>query len=167
MIRYCAHCGTELRARPPVECAACHAWTWVDAKPSASAVIVREGGFLAVRRAHEPAAGQWDIPGGFCDGAEHPEGAAIRETHEETGLHVSLGPLIGLYLGEYTYRGDRAATLNAYYLAQLTDPDAVPRLTDETAAVQWLDLHDPPALAFDHQKQMITDAAAASADWAH
>lgn len=94
MIRFCAYCAARLPAAPPVECAACQTTTWTNAKPTASTVLLNAGRFLTVQRAREPAAGRWDLPG-FCDGAEHPADAAIRETFEEIGLHVRLGPLIG------------------------------------------------------------------------
>ena len=47
---------------------------------------MREGKVLLLRRAMEPYEGYWDVPGGFCDAAEHPMRAAERELAEELGL---------------------------------------------------------------------------------
>jgi len=58
------------------------------------AVIVREGKVLLVRRKHEPLAGQWSLPGGAVEVGETLEACLVREMLEETGLEVSVGPVI-------------------------------------------------------------------------
>ncbi|HEX4813434.1 MAG TPA: NUDIX hydrolase [Nonomuraea sp.] len=35
----------------------------------------------------------WDIPGGHVEPGEHPAAAAVRELHEETGLHLPVTAL--------------------------------------------------------------------------
>lgn len=160
MIRFCGHCAAALPGPPPVDCEHCGRTTFLNAKPSASAVVLHRNRFLAVRRRHEPAAGRWDLPGGFCDGPEHPADTAVREVLEETGLRVELGPLLGLYTGDYAYQGDTAPTVNAYYLAHLHRPDQELRTTEETTDVDWFDLHTPPPMAFEHQKHVLHDADA-------
>ncbi len=44
------------------------------------------GRILLVRRGHEPAMGQWSIPGGRVEAGESHEQAVVRELHEETAL---------------------------------------------------------------------------------
>src|SRR5260370_42304507 len=44
-------------------------------------------------RAHR---GQWALPGGRCDEGETPGIAALRELHEELGLGLTRGDVLGL-----------------------------------------------------------------------
>ena len=58
--------------------------------------IVRRGDeLLLIRRGHEPAAGEWSVPGGRVEPGEMLMEAVTRELHEETGLHGVCGPLVG------------------------------------------------------------------------
>lgn len=159
MTRFCPRCGAELGQAPPVDCPGCGHPVYDNARPCAGAVVVDRGRFLAIRRAREPAAGYWDIPGGFCDERELPAAAAVREVLEETGYPVELGPLIGLYLDDYEFRGDTISTLNVYYLASVTGRRR-PVADDEASEIDWLPLRDPPTLAFPHEVLAVRDAAA-------
>lgn len=60
------------------------------------AVVVHEGRVLLVQRGHEPAKGQWSLPGGLIDVGESLREAVIREVREETGLIVEPVELIEL-----------------------------------------------------------------------
>lgn len=53
------------------------------------------GRLLLVKRAHEPEKGKWSLPGGRVEQSESDHSAVRREVHEETGLSVTVGPLIG------------------------------------------------------------------------
>ena len=158
--RHCAYCGARLAGRPPVLCGNCQARTYCNAKPAGGAVIVDGGRYLAVRRAVAPAAGRWGLPGGFCEGAEHPADAALREIREETGLQVILDGLIGLYLDTYLYQGEDAPTLNAYYLATLQPSPQRLVASDDAAEAAWFELDRPPELAFTHLSAVLHDAQA-------
>jgi 8-oxo-dGTP diphosphatase len=58
------------------------------------AVIVGDGRVVLVRRAHEPLKNEWSLPGGAVEVGETLAAAVVREVREETGLSVSVGPVI-------------------------------------------------------------------------
>jgi len=58
------------------------------------AVIVEGGRVVLVRRAAEPMAGQWSIPGGLLELGETLRAGAEREALEETGLQVEAGEVL-------------------------------------------------------------------------
>jgi ADP-ribose pyrophosphatase YjhB (NUDIX family) len=104
-----------------------------NAKPTAGALIVREGKVLLGRRAVEPFLGWWDIPGGFLDPWEHPADGVVREVREETGLIVLPGELLSVIVDTYGDGGDY--TLNFYYLA--ANVAGEPRPADDVAELGW------------------------------
>ncbi|MER5391714.1 NUDIX domain-containing protein [Saccharopolyspora sp. NPDC002686] len=53
------------------------------------------GRLLLVKRAHEPDAGKWSLPGGKVEQGESDHSAVQREVLEETGLSVTVGELVG------------------------------------------------------------------------
>jgi 8-oxo-dGTP diphosphatase len=54
-----------------------------------------KGRLLLIQRAHDPGRGLWSVPGGRVEPGEDDEAALIREMHEETGLAVRPGALVG------------------------------------------------------------------------
>ncbi len=62
------------------------------------AFIVRDDGrILMVRRAHDPGAGEWSIPGGAIELGETSVEAVKREVREEVGIGISDPKLIDIY----------------------------------------------------------------------
>ncbi len=61
------------------------------------AVIVQDGRAVIVRRAGEPLAGEWSVPGGVLELGETLRQGAVREAHEETGLRVEAGELLDVF----------------------------------------------------------------------
>ncbi|MFC4082349.1 NUDIX domain-containing protein [Amycolatopsis samaneae] len=103
-----------------------------------------QGRLLLVKRAHEPDAGLWTIPGGKVEPGETDEQALVRELLEETGLEVTLRAHVGsVTRGRYDIHdyacevvggtltpGDDAADARWADLADLTSLNATNRLLD-------------------------------------
>ena len=64
--------------------------------PCVGGIVHDEGHrLLLIRRANDPGRGLWSLPGGRVETGETDQQAVVREMHEETGLLVEPGPLIG------------------------------------------------------------------------
>ncbi|MFF0066788.1 NUDIX hydrolase [Streptomyces sp. NPDC005279] len=93
----------------------------------AGAVVREDGRLLAIRRADN---GTWELPGGVLELSESPEAGVRREVLEETGIHVEVGELSGVY--KNTGRGIVALVFRC-------KPSAgTERTSDESTAVAWL-----------------------------
>lgn len=61
------------------------------------AVCTWQDQFLLCRRAIEPSYGKWTFPAGFMELDETVAEGAAREAHEEAGVNVEIGDVIGIY----------------------------------------------------------------------
>lgn len=101
---FCAACGRRLverfvaeEARERLVCGACGEIRYVNPLLVAGTIPVAGGRVWLLRRAIEPRYGAWTFPAGYMELGETVEEAAIRETSEELGVAVSLGPLLNVY----------------------------------------------------------------------
>ncbi len=122
--RFCAHCGHAITRRVPEGdnrerdcCDACGSIHYVNPRPVVGTIPVWNGEILLCRRAIEPRHGFWTVPAGFMEGGETTAEGAIRETLEEAGARVDLGPLFTMI--------DVPAVeqVHLFYRAQLRDID--------------------------------------------
>lgn len=60
-------------------------------------VVIKEGKILMIKRAFEPGAGKWSIPGGMVELGESLSEACAREVEEETGIEVEVLELINVF----------------------------------------------------------------------
>ena len=86
-------------------------------------------------RAHR---GQWALPGGRCDEGETPATAALRELHEELGLELGTGDVLGL-LDDYPTRSGYLITPVVVWAAKGAVISPNP---EEVASVHRIGLHD-------------------------
>ncbi|RPK51058.1 CTP pyrophosphohydrolase [Streptomyces sp. ADI92-24] len=95
---------------------------------SVAGVVVREDGrLLSIRRADN---GTWELPGGVLELDETPEAGVVREVLEETGIHVEVDELTGVY--KNTTRGIVALVFRC------KPSGGTERTTAESVAVEWL-----------------------------
>jgi 8-oxo-dGTP diphosphatase len=112
------------------------------------AVVTREADprVLLIKRAKDPFAGTWALPGGFVDENERLIDAAKRELVEETGVTVTDLEL--LCAAGDPGRDPRGWTVSVVYFARVEVLDA--KGADDADAAEWFRLDQLPPLAFDH-----------------
>ena len=137
-----------------LECERCRRPEYLNSKPCAEALVVRDGSVLLVKRNIEPFRGYWDIPGGFLEDGEQPEDGVRREVLEEAGLDVRVLSLLGVY-GEAYPGPEKINTLTFTYIAE---PLGEPKALDESEEVRFFPADRiPERLAFDHARRAIGD----------
>jgi ADP-ribose pyrophosphatase YjhB (NUDIX family) len=122
--------------------------TYLDPKVAVAVLIESDGKVLLGRRGeHTRQPGRWSFPSGFVERGEVVEDAARRETLEETGLAVTLGPVLTVIssLGE-------TVVLVVY---PAIDATGTPTAADDLIEVRWFPFDALPELAFPHDAGII------------
>lgn len=103
-----------------------------------SAVIIRGGEFLLVRRARPPMQGLFTLPGGGVESGESLVEAVRREVREETGLTIEPGALAGtreVIARDDAGRVERHFVILAFAARWIAGE---PRLNEELAEARWV-----------------------------
>jgi len=111
-----------------------------------------EGEILLVKRAKEPHAGEWALPGGFMEFGENAEQAVAREVLEETAVRVRPVKMTGTYSAP---ERDVRQTVSTAFLCEYVSGDA--KGGDDAGEARWYLLSWLPQLAFDHD-EILRDA---------
>jgi ADP-ribose pyrophosphatase YjhB (NUDIX family) len=103
-----------------------------------SAVIVRDGEFLAVRRARPPMQGLFTLPGGCVEAGESLDEAVRREVREETGLTIETVALAGYR--EVVARDDAGRVQRHFVILTFAARWVAgePRLNEELLEARWM-----------------------------
>jgi ADP-ribose pyrophosphatase YjhB (NUDIX family) len=153
-MKFCSACAHPVALlipdgdnRPRYVCAECAVIHYQNPKMVIGTLPVWESeGELQVllcKRAIEPRLGYWTLPAGFMENNETTGEAALRETCEEAGADVELGPLFSLLNVAHVHQ------VHLFYLARLRNLDFAPgiesldvRLFSEQQ-IPWDDLAFP------------------------
>jgi ADP-ribose pyrophosphatase YjhB (NUDIX family) len=140
--RFCPRCGKPADVQFPrrIACPHCGYAAYYNPKPVAGVVPVDDQGqVILLRRGFDPGRGLWTFPGGFVDLGESVQDAAARETDEELGIAIELGPLVGVYS-----RPEDRVVLIVYRGRPLADPHTTPEAVEvrafPVAEIPWTDL---------------------------
>ncbi|HEX9207063.1 MAG TPA: NUDIX hydrolase [Steroidobacteraceae bacterium] len=102
-----------------------------------------DGKVLLVR---ETADGLWTLPGGWVDVNDSPSGAIRREVEQESGFHVRVTKLAGLYdRNAHGHTPSLFHSWKAFFLCVIEGGAA--RGSYETDAVEFFDPHELPPLS--------------------
>lgn len=139
--RHCPHCAHPSECASPREfrCAHCAFRYFHNVAAAVAAFIVHDAHLLLTRRAHAPAAGTLDLPGGFVDQQESLEQALARELDEELGLVIAPGQARYVFSlpNHYAFAGVTYATSDSFFrIDYATRPQVLAR--DDVVEVMWL-----------------------------
>ncbi len=147
---YCPQCRATLALDQDGRraCPQCEFVHYLDPKVAAVVLVGDgDGSLLYIKRNHEPAMHQWCWPSGFVDAGETVEAAAAREVREETGLHVALSALLGVWSAE----GDPVVVIA--YAASPSGGELAPG--PEATDARWFPLEALPPPAFPHDEAIL------------
>jgi ADP-ribose pyrophosphatase YjhB (NUDIX family) len=152
--RFCPRCGQSADITYPrsIACQHCGYMAYYNPKPVAAVIPVdSEDRVILLRRGFDPGRGRWTFPGGFVELGESVPEAAHREIHEELGIAIELGRLVGVYSRAH----DRVVLI--VFLARAL---AEPQTTPEAIEVRSFAESDLPwdELAFWSTEQALHDA---------
>ncbi|MCX8999067.1 NUDIX domain-containing protein [Rhizobiaceae bacterium BDR2-2] len=105
---------------------------------ASSAILVRDGRLLLIRRRNPPAADLYAFPGGRAEPGETPAETALREFHEETGIRAENPRLFATYdlRGEHDAPARRTHFFLSVFLVEAaSDAEAV--AADDASDAGW------------------------------
>ena len=148
-LEYCSNCGEKnifgmIEGQNRFHCESCKKIHYENPKQTATLICVKESKLLLVKRAVEPAKGQWGLPGGFIELGETPSEGAIRELKEETNLDGKPIRLVGHCSHHNTIFGDVLLLGIEMKIVNWSKMKA----GDDAAEAQLFNLLDLPSLAF-------------------
>ena len=143
--KFCPKCGSSHFVENNFKskrCETCGFVYYFTPSSSTIAIIINSNDELLVAtRAHDPAKGTFDLPGGFVDMNETGEEAVIREVKEETGLHVSQAKYMFSIPNTYVYSGFEVHTLDLVYLCKVDDMRNM-QAEDDVASLQFIKISE-------------------------
>lgn len=155
-MKYCSNCASVLTIKIPEGdardrhvCEACGSVHYQNPRNVVGTIPVYGKQILLCRRAIEPRLGFWTLPAGFMELGESTSHGAARETMEEAGAVVEIGPLYSLL------NVPHAEQVHLFYLATMTAPEF--SAGEESLEVVLFHEHEIPwgELAFPTIKQTL------------
>ncbi len=155
-MKFCSHCASPISIKIPADdsrerhvCDSCGVIHYFNPRNVVGSSPVYRDQVLLCRRAIEPRHGFWTLPAGFMELGESTTTGAARETQEEAGAIVQIGPLYSLL------NVPHAEQVHLFYLATMNSPDF--QAGEESLEVALFDEKDIPwsEIAFPTVKQTL------------
>ena len=139
--KYCPYCGAK-SFHPGddnyMQCDSCNKKFFINASGAVACIIENaQGEILFTRRAHDPAKGMLDLPGGFVSPDETAEEAVRREVKEELNLDVVSVGYIGSSHNRYMYGDMMYYTLDLGFKCLVADFAAI-HPADDVSGYEFL-----------------------------
>lgn len=143
--KFCPKCGSnhfvENNSKSK-RCEACDFIYYFNPSSATIAIIINDQHEIMVAtRAHEPAKGTYDLPGGFVDMDETAEEAVAREVKEETGLDVLSTQYLFSLPNLYMYSGFQVETTDLFFLCKVNHSSQF-SAQDDVAELRFIPIAD-------------------------
>lgn len=158
--KFCPKCGSSDFIENDIKskrCKNCGFVYYFNPSAATVAVILNEKKELLVAtRAHDPAKGTYDLPGGFVDLNENGEEAVTREVLEETHLEVTNVKYMFSQVNKYVYSGFEVHTLDLVYRCEVKNTANL-KAEDDVATLEFknIDELNPDEFGLDSLKKVI------------
>lgn len=155
-MKFCPNCAATLSIKIPADdsrerhvCESCGSIHYQNPRNVVGSIPVYGKQVLLCRRAIEPRLGYWTLPAGFMELGESTGHGAARETLEEAGATVEIGPLYSLL------NVPHAEQVHLFYLANMLSPEF--SAGEESLEVALFEEHEIPwnEIAFPTVKQTL------------
>lgn len=123
--------------------------------PSVNVVVADDAGrILLIRRTDN---GNWAVPGGAIDLGESMIDAAVRETHEESGIDCEITGLVGIFTDprhviHYTSNDEVRQEFSIMLVGRAISGEPTP--STEASEVRWVDPAHLPELSMDRSMRL-------------
>lgn len=143
--KFCPKCGSDCFVDNNIKskrCEACGFIYYFNPSSATIAIIINsKNEIMVATRAHEPAKGTYDLPGGFVDMNETAEEAVIREVKEETGLEVLSTQYLFSMPNIYIYSDFQVETTDLFFLCKVENISQF-KAQDDVAELRFIPITD-------------------------
>jgi ADP-ribose pyrophosphatase YjhB (NUDIX family) len=141
LFRFCPKCGlsraVENRGITPLRCHGCNFVFYFNPTVAAAAFVFDDRGrALLIKRAKDPGANKYGVPGGFIDFGESAVEGLRREMREEVGIEIDRVRYLDSFTNLYLYKEVTYPVVDLYFTAITQDPSAA-RPLDAVSHVEW------------------------------
>jgi len=146
-MNFCSNCGKSVTLRIPEGdnrlrycCSACDVIHYQNPRLVVGTIPMWNNQVLLCRRAIEPRHGYWTLPAGFMENEETVAAGAERETTEEAGARIVLGPMFSMIDVVHVHQ------VHVFFRARLLDtefdpgPESLEVQLFHEAEIPWNDL---------------------------